>query len=198
MASPILVVDDEPANRVLLDEMLSARGYQVATAKDGQEALEKFARLQPNLMLLDVVMPNIDGFEVCRRLKKDPETRLTPIVLVTSLSATEDRIRGIEAGADDFLNKPVDRSELLARVRSLLRLKAHTDELERAESVLFALARSIEGKDPYTEGHCERLSGYSAQLGECIGLAEDQVTALRRGCDLTGPFCTKWKEREST
>ena len=198
MASPILVVDDEPANRVLLDEMLSARGYQVATAKDGQEALEKFARLQPNLMLLDVVMPNIDGFEVCRRLKKDPETRLTPIVLVTSLSATEDRIRGIEAGADDFLNKPVDRSELLARVRSLLRLKAHTDELERAESVLFALARSIEGKDPYTEGHCERLSGYSAQLGECIGLAEDQVTALRRGGDLTGPFCTKWKEREST
>jgi putative two-component system response regulator len=127
------------------------------------------------------MMPRVDGVEVCRRLKGNPESRLTPIVLVTALSAKEDRVRGIEAGADDFLNKPVDRNELPARVRSLLNLKAYTDELERAELVLFALARSIEGKDPYTGGHCERLSDYSERLGRCIGLPEEQITALRRG-----------------
>jgi putative two-component system response regulator len=99
---------------------------------------------------------------------------------VTALSNTEDRVRGITAGADDFLTKPVDRSELLARVRSLLKLKAHTDELERAESVLFALARSIEGKDPYTQDHCARLSDYASRLGERLRLSSDQLTALHR------------------
>jgi putative two-component system response regulator len=102
------------------------------------------------------------------------------VVLITSLAESGDRVRGIEAGADDFLNKPVDRIELLARVRSLLSLKAYTDELERAEAVLFALARAIEAKDPYTEGHCERLAEYSARLGEWIGLPKEQIIALRR------------------
>jgi len=152
MAVTVLVVDDEPANRELLIELLEPQGYKTATADDGQAALEEFARNQPDLVLLDIMMPRVDGVEVCRRLKGNPESRLTPIVLVTALSAKEDRVRGIEAGADDFLNKPVDRIELLARVRSLLNLKAYTDELERAELVLFALARSIEGKDPYTGG----------------------------------------------
>jgi putative two-component system response regulator len=127
------------------------------------------------------MMPRVDGVEVCRRLKKDPESRLTPIVLVTALSAKEDRVRGIEAGADDLLTKPVDRIELLARVRSLLNLKAYTDELERAESVLFALARSIEGRDTYTGGHCERLADYSERLGRRLGLPEEQIRALRQG-----------------
>lgn len=180
MPGKILVVDDDATNRELLQEFLVADGLQVVTAPDGRSSLEEFARLKPDLVLLDVNMPFLNGFEVCQRLKSNPDTRLTPIVLVTGLSATEDRVRGIKAGADGFLSKPVDHSELLAHVRSLLSLKAHTDELERAESVLFALARSIEGKDPYTEGHCERLAGYSADLGERIGLAEDQVIALRR------------------
>jgi putative two-component system response regulator len=181
MATTILVVDDEEANRELMMELLQPQGYKIVTAVDGQAALEEFARHQPDLVLLDIMMPRVDGVEVCRRLKKNPESRLTPIVLVTALSAKEDRVRGIEAGADDFLNKPVDRIELLARVRSLLNLKAYTDELERAELVLFALARSIEGKDPYTGGHCERLSNYSERLGRRIGLPEEQITALRRG-----------------
>ena len=181
MATTILVVDDEPANRELMIELLEPQGHKIVTAVDGQEALEEFARNQPDLVLLDIMMPRVDGVEVCRRLKKNPESRLTPVVLVTALSAREDRVRGIEAGADDFLNKPVDRIELLARVRSLLNLKAYTDELERAELVLFALARSIEGKDPYTGGHCERLSDYSERLGRRIGLPEEQITALRRG-----------------
>jgi putative two-component system response regulator len=180
MAGKILVVDDDAANRELLEEFLVAEGLEVVTAPDGRSSLEAFARLAPDLVLLDVNMPFVDGFEVCRRLKSNPDTRLTPVVLVTALSATDDRVRGIKVGADGFLSKPVDHSELLAHVRSLLSLKAYTDELERAESVLFALARSIEGKDPNTEGHCERLSGYSARLGERVGLAEDQIIALRR------------------
>ena len=102
------------------------------------------------------------------------------MVLITGLSATEDRINGINAGADDFLSKPIDFNELLARTRSLLRLKQFTDELENAESVLFSLARSIEARDPYTLGHCERLSDMSARLGEKLGLPEEEIKALRR------------------
>ena len=181
MAATILVVDDEPANRELLIELLEPRGYKIVTADDGQAGLEEFVRNQPDLVLLDIMMPRVDGVEVCRQLKKNPESRLTPVVLVTALSAKEDRERGIEAGADDFLTKPVEGIELLARVRSLLNLKTYTDELERSESVLFALARSIEGRDPYTGGHCERLSNYSELLGRRIGLPEEQIIALRRG-----------------
>lgn len=181
MPATILVVDDEPANRELMVALLEPQGYTVLTAEDGQEALDSFAKHQPDLLLLDVMMPKMDGVEVCRRLKKNPETRLTPVVLVTALSALDDRVRGLEAGADDFLGKPVERTELMARVRALLSMKAHTDELERAESVLFALAQSIEGKDSYTGGHCDRLSNYSERLGRRIGLPDDHITALRRG-----------------
>jgi putative two-component system response regulator len=181
MPSSILVVDDDPSNRLLLQELLQAQGYEVNTACDGQQALDAFAERPPDLVLCDVMMPKVDGFEVCRRLKDDRETQLTPIVLVTALMAAADRVRGIDAGADDFLNKPYDHSELLARVRSLLRLKSRTDELERAELVLFALARSIEAKDPYTGGHCERLADYSQMLGRRIGLGDDELLALHRG-----------------
>jgi len=177
----ILIVDDDASYRKLMVGLLRAQGFEVFAASDGEDALVEFAHHEPDLVLMDVDMPRLNGFEVCRRLKQQPETRLTPVVLVTGMAATEDRIRGLEAGADDFLSKPVDRNELLARVRSLLSLKAYTDELERAESVLFALARSIEGKDPYTEGHCERLSDYSAGLGQRIGLPPEQITALRWG-----------------
>jgi putative two-component system response regulator len=120
----------------------------------------------------------MNGLEVCRAIKGNPETVLVPVVMITALTATKDRVAGIEAGADDFLTKPVEREQLLARVRSLLRQKAFTDELERAEAVLFALARSIEGKDPYTQGHCERLADYSARLGEHLGLPAQDIKAL--------------------
>jgi putative two-component system response regulator len=176
----ILVADDQAANRELLDELLTTQGFKIVTVPDGAAAVEELTRTQVDLVLLDVMMPHLNGFEVCRKIKSNPETYLIPIVLVTALSDKKDRIEGIEAGADDFLTRPVDRAELLARVGSLLKLKYRTDELERAESVLFALAESIEGKDPYTHGHCERLSDYSAHLGEHLGLAEDQIVALRR------------------
>jgi putative two-component system response regulator len=176
----ILVADDQAANRELLYELLTTQGFRVVTVPDGAAAVEELTRTQVDLVLLDVMMPHLNGFEVCQKIKSNPETCLIPIVLVTALSDKKDRIEGIEAGADDFLTRPVDRAELLARVGSLLKLKYRTDELERAESVLFTLAESIEGKDPYTHGHCERLSDYSARLGEHLGLAEDQIVALRR------------------
>src|SRR5258707_1978827 len=176
----ILVADDESAKRELLEELLTAEGFKVASVSNGAAALDQLAIVPIDLVLLDVMMPNLTGFEVCEKIKANPDTYLIPVVLITALSEKQDRLEGIKAGADDFLTRPVDRTELLARVRSLLTLKLRTDELERAESVLFTLARSIEGKDPYTHGHCERLAEYSASLGEHLKLSEDQVTALRR------------------
>lgn len=180
MAEKILIVDDEFSARTGLAKLLGREGFDVSQAGDGPAALQACAAFRPDLILLDIVMPGMDGFEVCRRVKAVPETRLTPVVLITGLSATEDRIRGINAGADDFLSKPIDFNELLARTRSLLRLKQFTDELENAESVLFSLAHSIEARDPYTRGHCERLSEMSARLGESLGLPEEYIKALRR------------------
>jgi putative two-component system response regulator len=176
----ILVADDQASNRELLDELLTTQGFRVINVADGVEALHQLSKVPTDLVLLDVMMPNLNGFETCERIKANPDTYLIPVILVTALSDKQDRIEGIRAGADDFLTRPVDRTELLARVRSLLKLKHRTDELERAEAVLFSLARSIEGKDPYTHGHCERLAEYSASLGEHLALPEDQIIALRR------------------
>ena len=176
----ILVADDQAANRDLLEELLAAQGLKVVTVTNGAEVIQELMRTQVDLVLMDVMMPHLTGFQACAKIKNNPDTDLIPVILITALSDRQDRIEGIKVGADDFLTRPVDRTELLARVRSLLRLKQRTDELERAESVLFSLARSIEGKDPYTHGHCERLADYSARLAEQIGLPEDQITALRR------------------
>jgi len=176
----ILVADDMEANRELLSGLLTAEGYTVVCAEDGDRALDAIHQKAVDLALLDVMMPGATGFSACLAIKSKPETRLIPVVLVTSLTSTDDRIHGIMCGADDFLSKPVNKHELLARVRSLLRLKEFTDELENAETVLFSLALSIEAKDPYTEGHCDRLSKYSVALAERLGLADDIRVALRR------------------
>ncbi|HEY2469501.1 MAG TPA: HD domain-containing phosphohydrolase [Terracidiphilus sp.] len=176
----ILVADDSELNRELLSEILTLEGYRVVLAGDGREAL-RIIRHQPvDLVLLDVVMPGTTGFEVCSSIKLRPETRFIPVILVTGLTSVYERIEGIKAGADDFLSKPVNREELLARTRSLLRLKEYTDELENAEAVLFSLALSIEAKDPYTKGHCDRLSEYSVALAHRLGLPQEQCVALRR------------------
>ncbi len=177
----ILVVDDHLDNTLLMQELLSRQGYDVAIADSAPVAEEIMRNSTPDLVLLDVIMPGKSGYELCREWKDSPETRLIPVVMITGLSDREDKIRGIEAGADDFLNKPIFPVELFARVASLLRVKDYTDELENADTVLCTLGRSVESRDPYTEGHCERLAEYASALGRFMGLGEDEQLALRRG-----------------
>ncbi len=177
----VLVVDDNPDMAELMRELLASRGYDVVTVRDAAEAEMEIHRHLPDLILSDVVMPGRSGYELCHQLKDDPATRLIPFLLITGLSDREDKVKGIEAGADDFLNKPIFPAELFARVKSLLKLKEFTDELETAESVLCTLGRSVEARDPYTEGHCERLAKRAEALGRNIGLENDQIVALRRG-----------------
>lgn len=176
----ILVADNSEEDRELFSRLLVAQGYRVLCAEDGAQALELVATQPIDLALLDAMMPHRTGFAICRAIKSRPETRLIPVVLATSLTGTQDRVRGMESGADDFLNKPVRKEELLARVRSLVLLKHFTDELENAETVLITLARSIEAKDPYTEGHCDRMARCAAALGARLGLPEAERVALRR------------------
>jgi adenylate cyclase len=136
MTARILVVDDQRANVEMMAGVLKARGYSVSTAYDGEQALEQVRDVQPDLVVSDILMPNVDGYDLCRRLRAAPETALLPIVLVTSLDAQGERIKGLEAGADDFLSKPVNWEELFARVRSLLRIKALQDELKDVNAKL--------------------------------------------------------------
>lgn len=180
-ASRILVVDDNPDTMQLMRELLETDGYEVTTVLDAAQAEAEIHRQLPDLILSDVVMPGKSGYDLCRELKEHPSTRLIPFVLITGLSDREDKLRGIEAGADDFLNKPIFSEELFARVKSLLKLKEFTDELETADSVLCTLGLSVESRDPYTEGHCERLAGNASSLGRHLGLDEESIVALRRG-----------------
>lgn len=183
-AAKILIVDDEAQNIEVLRRLMTRLGYAVMTASNGESALQSVARDAPDLVLLDVRMPGIDGFEVCRRLKADPATRLIPVVLITTLTDSKDRVSGINAGADDFVAKPPVFAELEARVRSLTRLKRYTDELDSAESVILTLGLTIEARDPYTKGHCQRLAAYATALGTSLGLAGEQLIALKRGAFL--------------
>jgi putative two-component system response regulator len=177
----ILVVDDLEANRKLLGTLLTREGYGVTFAEDGRAALDMVGRDQPDLVLMDVMMPNLNGFDACLAIKRNPATRLIPVVIITALQNSEDRIRGLDAGADDFLSKPFNAHELRARVRSLIRIKRYTDDLDTAESVILSLALTIEARDQYTEGHCQRLAAYGSALGRYIGLSDDDVEALTRG-----------------
>ena len=177
----ILVVDDNFVNAALLKEMLAQRGYSTITVQSAAAAEAEIHREAPDLILLDVIMPGKSGYELCRELKDDSKTRLIPIVMITGLSAQEDRVKGIKAGADDFLTKPFSPEELFARVSSLLKLKEFTDELETVDSVLCTLGLSVESRDPYTEGHCVRLARNASDLGRFLGLDEECLVALERG-----------------
>lgn len=177
----ILVVDDLPENIQLLGSLLEPLGYEILSAGNGREALERVAAHPPDLVLLDVVMPEMDGLAVCKQLKSDPRTRLIPIVMITALHGEREKLRAIESGADDFLNKPFSQAELLARVKALLRLKRYTDELELVETALFSLALVVESRDPHTGDHCERLSRMTVRFGQRLLLREEDLRALRRG-----------------
>jgi cyclic di-GMP phosphodiesterase len=180
-APKILVVDDDEGVASLFTRALRAHGYSVQVAHDGPSALTAVRDEPPDVVLLDVVIPLVDGYEVCRHLKRDPATRLLPVVLVTGLTDREQRIEGLKAGADDLLSKPVDLHELLARVGSLLRMKRYTDDLDSAASIIETLAEMIEARDGYTQGHCHRMANYGTALGRRLRLSEEDLQALQRG-----------------
>ena len=180
-AERILVVDDEEANRSLLREVLAPLGYQVREAADGEEALAAVAESTPDLILLDLMMPRLNGYEVCRELKSDPRTRLVPIIILTTLEQLQDKIKAIDLGADDFLNKPFHTIELTTRVRSLLSLKHFTDEFELAAKVLRSIALVVEGRDRYTGDHCKRLGEYAVRIGKTLGLDQEDLETLWLG-----------------
>jgi putative two-component system response regulator len=177
----VLIVDDYEANISALRQLLERQGYEVLTATNGRDALDLVHRERPDLVLLDVVMPGVSGLDVCATLKNAAETCLTPVVLVSALQERATRLEGLEAGADDFLSKPVDPQELYARVRTLIRLKRLTDDLESAESLFLTLGRFIEARDPYTVNHCDRLAQYATALGSSLNLDPCELDALYRG-----------------
>jgi putative two-component system response regulator len=180
-AARILVVEDQAVIVDLLKQLLSAQGYAVACAADGLEALQHVALQPPDLIFLDLNMPRLSGYEVCRRIKGNPATRLIPVVIVTGEDRFEARLKVWDMGADEFISKPIQNVELLARCKSLLRVKRLNDELETAQSVLFALARTVEAKSPYTHGHSGRVADYADQLAEQLCLPSGEREVLRRG-----------------
>ena len=177
----VLIVDDDLRNLKLLDAFLNSAPYHVLKAMDGEEALAKVAAEDIDLILLDVMMPGLDGFEICRRLKTQERTRLIPIVLITALDDLDSRIKGMESGADDFISKPVNRIEILARVKSLVKSRRQNSRLTSIENVLFSLANAVEAKDQYTQGHTNRVASLAMNLGKKIGLGENELEALRIG-----------------
>ena len=177
----VLVVDDHPLNLELIEGCLADVDCRVITATDGQEALDLFRSEHPDLVLLDVMMPKMDGYEVCQRIKESAEGKLLPVVMVTALGQIADRVRGLEVGADDFIVKPIERVELVARVRSLLRVRQLYDRLDDAQRTIFALARAVEAKDSPTEAHTERVGINARRLGEALGLPEETLDDLLWG-----------------
>ncbi|MDY6844205.1 MAG: diguanylate cyclase [Thermodesulfobacteriota bacterium] len=177
----ILVVDDEPKNVKLLEALLHISNYEVIKAYNGEDALSVLSKVDIDLVLLDVMMPDMDGFEVCRRLKGSEDTRLVPVVMVTALSDIEARIKGIEAGADDFITKPPNKVELLARVKSLINMKALNNNLTSIENVLFSLANAVEANDVYTQGHIKRVANLAVDVGGKMGLSGKEIEALKIG-----------------
>jgi class 3 adenylate cyclase/CheY-like chemotaxis protein len=188
----ILVVDDTPANVKLLTDLLTVKGYQVVTATSGEEALARVAAERPDLVLCDVVMPGMSGYEVCQKIRSDAKNGILPVVMVTALDPSGERIKGLEAGADDFLTKPINLPELLARVRSLLRIKQLYDTVETQSAQLADLNRTLEERVQDQVGQLERLSRlkrfFSPQLAEAIvsGGADDPLRTHRR--DVTVVF----------
>lgn len=180
----ILVVDDNPTNVELIRAQLKPFSYTLVSAYDGEEALEKVRERTPDLILLDLMMPKLSGYEVCKALKNDPKTQLIPIIIVTALRDLEDKLKSIELGADDFLIKPFNKLELTTRVKSLLRLKSLYDDLDTSESIVFSLVEALEAKDPYTRGHSERVSYFGVLIGEGVGLKGAELEILRKGCRL--------------
>lgn len=177
----ILIVDDVDLNRRLLKAILKAANYRIFEAKRPSAALGILEREKIDLVVVDLVIPEMTGAEFCRIVKNNRTTQLVPILMTTSLQGTENEVTGIESGADEFLIKPLQPSVVRSRIRAMLRNKALIDSLEEAETILFALAQSVEHRDKFTGLHCERLATYSISLGRALGLPKQDQLALYRG-----------------
>ena len=177
----ILVVDDVQRNVRLLEALLQPLNYNVLKAFNGENALSIVRDVNPDLVLLDIMMPGIDGYEVCRRLKENKDTRLIPVVMVTALDDIEAKVKAIEAGADDFVTKPPNKIELLTRIKSLLKVKSLNNSLTSIENIVISFANAVEAKDAYTQGHVERLSNLARAIGQKMGLSAREIGALRCG-----------------
>jgi putative two-component system response regulator len=177
----ILVADDEPSARRLLRRILEPAGYEIHEAATGREALSLTESERPDLLMLDISMPDIDGVELCRMIKSDPATHLIPVVHITGSPHRDQRLRAIAAGSDEFVGKPFDIEELLIRVRSLLRTKRLTSHLVSIEAVVVALARTVEARDRYTEKHLRRVADWAVEVGRRMGMNERELEAVRLG-----------------
>ncbi|MBI5116864.1 response regulator [Candidatus Poribacteria bacterium] len=176
----VLIVDDHKLSRELFKAYLTGAGYDTVEAKNGEDALSKLKEYSPDVVVLDIVMPVLDGYEVCRRIKEDPRTTLLPVIMVTGLDDFEAKMKALALGADDYINKPLNEQELLMRVSNHLRIKQLTDQLESAENVIITLIGAVEAKDPYTRGHSERVAEYSCKLGRKAALNAHELQVLRR------------------
>ena len=181
LQASILVADDDETTARLLRRLLSREGHHVTVVTTGDDALRACAAAPPDLVLLDLPTPSGRGVDVCRRLKAHPSTRFIPVIIATPQLNLQERLSGIDAGADEFIAKPFDAPTLQARIRSLVKLKRQTDELESAEAVILGLGATIEARDPCTRGHCQRLAAYATSLGRLLGLSDDDLSALERG-----------------
>jgi putative two-component system response regulator len=177
----ILVVEDDNRVRLGLTEHLTSLGYTMLEAVSAEEALALLEQVTPDLILTDVQMGELSGIEFCAKLKSDSRFQLTPIIILTGQSDLEVRVAGLAAGADDFFAKPFDLTEIRTRVAALLRVKFLLDQLERAESVITTLGLTIEARDPYTAGHCERLAHYAVSLGRALGADTAMLKSLWLG-----------------
>src|SRR5262245_37854903 len=181
LRASILVADDDQTSARFLKRLLTKEGHHVAVVQTGAEALDACRAAPPDLVFVDLVAARGEGFDVCRRLKHETATRFIPVVIITAQGDRTDRLKGIEAGCDDFLAKPFDSTELHARIRSLVRLKRFTDELESAEAIILGLGATIEARDPNTQGHCQRLARFATTLGRELGLDATDVAAIASG-----------------
>src|SRR5947208_3831752 len=174
----ILVADDDEGTRQLLASILGREGYQLVQAQDGEEALAAAYMHRPDLVVTDIQMPRVSGIELTRRLRADVSMATLPIILVSGLHETTDKVAGLDAGATDFVTKPFDRAELWARVRAALRTRQAFRRLESVQSILAALANAVEAKDPNTQHHCGRMASLALQLGRCAGLGMEVLEAV--------------------
>ena len=179
-AGTVLAIDDQLSSLEAMADALTPLGFEVLQAQDGETGLALARERRPDVILLDVMMPGMDGYEVCRRLKADEETSLLPVVFLTGLDSREAKLRGLQAGATDFLTKPFSLVELGVRVRNLASFHRLTQELDDAEKMLFAVARAVEARDESTGEHCERLSQLAARLADHMGLGAEAANTLRR------------------